>query len=76
VPLKLDSWTIFEATTVAITDVFGDVTVAQPPDGRWNLFRLDALNAPSGLSRLFGRSKTPRQTDIAPAVRFDVVDWK
>jgi len=23
-----------------------------------------------------GRSKTPRRTDIAPAIRFDVVAWK
>jgi hypothetical protein len=50
VPLKLDAWTVFEATAVAITDVFGDVTLAQPPDGRWNLFRLDGA---AGLSRLF-----------------------
>ena len=41
VPIALDAWSIFEATTVAVTDVFGDVTLAQPPDGRWNMFRLD-----------------------------------
>jgi hypothetical protein len=23
-----------------------------------------------------GRSKTPRRTEIAPAIRFDVVAWK
>jgi hypothetical protein len=23
-----------------------------------------------------GRSKTPRRTDVAPAIRFDVVEWK
>ena len=66
VPLKLDSWTVFEATTVAITDVFGDVTVAQPPDGRWNLFRLDALNAPSGLSRLFLTASPPEAINGSP----------
>jgi hypothetical protein len=53
IPLKLDAWTIFEATTVAVTDVFGDTTTAQPPDGRWNMYRLDAEGAPSNLSRLF-----------------------
>jgi hypothetical protein len=53
IPLKLDAWTIFEATTVAVTDVFGDVTVARPPDGRWNLFRLESPTAASNLSRLF-----------------------
>ena len=34
-------WTIFETTTLPITDVFGDTTLASPPDGRWNMFRLD-----------------------------------
>ena len=37
---------IFEATAVAVTDVFGDVTFAEPPDGRWNLFRLDTERNP------------------------------
>jgi len=53
VPMALDAWTIFEATTVAVTDVLGDVTIANPPDGRWNLFRLDTTSSPPGLSRLF-----------------------
>ncbi len=66
VPLRLDTWTVFEATTVAITDVFGDVTVAQPPDGRWNLFRLDARNAPSGLSRLFLTASPAEAIDGSP----------
>jgi hypothetical protein len=53
VPLALDAWSIFETTDVAITDAFGDTVVAKPPEGRWNLFRLDAPAEPGGLSRLF-----------------------
>ena len=53
IPLTLDAWTIFEATAVAVTDVFGDTTIAQPPDGRWNMYRLDTADAPPRLSRLF-----------------------
>jgi hypothetical protein len=52
IPLALDAWTIFETTLVAVTDVFGETTVARPPDGRWNMFRLDN-HAASGLSSLF-----------------------
>lgn len=53
VPLALDAWSIFETTQVAVTDVFGDTTLAQHPAGRWNLFRLDAPAEAGGLSRLF-----------------------
>ena len=53
VPFTLDAWSLFEATAVAVTDVFGDVTIAAPPGGRWNLFRLDAPAQPAGLSNLF-----------------------
>jgi hypothetical protein len=53
VPMTLDAWTIFEATAVAVTDVFGDVTLANPPDGRWNLFRLDTTASPPGLSHVY-----------------------
>ena len=53
VPIALDAWTIFDATAVAVSDVFGDTTLAQPPDGRWNMFRLDAEGASPALSRLF-----------------------
>ena len=53
VPVALDAWSIFEATTVAITDVFGDTTLAGPPEGRWNMFRLDAEALPGGLSHVF-----------------------
>ena len=53
VPLALDAWTIFAPTTVAVTDVFGVTHVAQPPDGRWNMFRLDSDSAAPALSPLF-----------------------
>jgi hypothetical protein len=43
---------IFEATTVAITDVFGETTFAHPLDGRCNMFRHDS-HATAGLSPLF-----------------------
>jgi hypothetical protein len=66
IPLKLDAWTIFDAVTVAITDVFGDVTVAQPPDGRWNLFRLESSTAPSNLSRLFLNASPAESLDGPP----------
>jgi hypothetical protein len=51
-PLALDAWTLFEPTAVAITDVFGETTLAQPPAGRWNMFRLEAGGQSPGLSRL------------------------
>lgn len=50
VPMALDVWTLFEATSVAVTDVFGDVTIANPPAGRWNMFRLDAAANPADLT--------------------------
>jgi len=53
VPVALEAWTIFDPVAVAITDVFGDTTQAQPPDGRWNMFRLDADGPSPALSRLF-----------------------
>jgi hypothetical protein len=53
VPMALDAWTLFEATAVAVTDVFGDVTIANPPAGRWNMFRLDTAANPPALSRLY-----------------------
>jgi hypothetical protein len=52
-PIALDAWSLFDATTVAVTDVFGDVTVAQPPGDRWNLFRLDSSGTRFTLSNLF-----------------------
>ena len=52
IPIALDAWTIYETTAVAITDVFGDTTFATPPDGRWNMFRLDS-HGTAGLSSLF-----------------------
>ena len=52
-PIALDAWSLFDVTTVAVTDVFGDVTVAQPPGGRWNLFRLDSSGTRFTLSNLF-----------------------
>lgn len=53
VPIALDAWSIFDPIAVAIRDVFGDTTLAQPPEGRWNMFRLDAEDASPALSRLF-----------------------
>jgi hypothetical protein len=52
VPIAMEGWTIFETTVVAIRDVFGDTTLASPPDGRWNMFRLDRHGS-SDLSRVF-----------------------
>ena len=67
VPVALDAWTIFDPVTVAITDVFGDTTLAQPPDGRWNMFRLDADGSSPGLSRLFLAS-APIDANDGPAL--------
>jgi hypothetical protein len=53
VPITLDAWSLFDSTAVAVTDVFGDVTLAGRPDGRWNLFRLDSTMNRTGLSNLF-----------------------
>ena len=52
-PIALDAWSLFDATAVAVTDVFGDVTVAQPPGGRWNLFRMHSSGTRATLSNLF-----------------------
>ena len=127
VPITLDAWSLFDATAVAVTDVFGDVTMAGHPPGNWfpllpievGRLALGALwssrtQRPSGrlleelraarrplhqeevppegaqvtrrwqsaraidgsLHFWIGRSKTPRLTDTAPAVRFDVVGYK
>jgi hypothetical protein len=67
VPLTLNAWTAFEATTVAVTDVFGDIANAEPPDGRWNMFRLDAKSGTSGLSRLF-LAASPADADDGVAI--------
>lgn len=67
VPVALDAWSIFEATTVAVTDVFGDTTLASPPDGRWNMFRLDAEALPGGLSRLF-LAAAPAEANDGPPI--------
>ncbi len=50
-PLALDAWTLFEPTRIAITDVFGETTLAQPPAGRWNMFRMESAGPTAGLSR-------------------------
>ena len=65
--MALDAWTIFEATAVAVTDVFGDVTIANPPEGRWNLFRLDTTANPPALSRLY-LAAGPAQAVEGPAL--------
>ena len=66
VPIALDAWTIFEATVVAITDVFGDTTLANPPEGRWNMFRLDTDASPPGLSRVFLAAAPAEANDGPP----------
>ena len=48
-----------------------------PPEGvqvvrRWQ----SARGIDGSLHFWIGRSKTPRRTDIAPGIRFDVVEWK
>ncbi len=53
VPIVLDAWSLFDVTVVAVTDVFGEVTVAAHPAGRWNLFRLDVAGQETALSNLF-----------------------
>jgi hypothetical protein len=52
-PMALDAWSLFEAIEVAVTDVFGDVTVAGPPASRWNLFRLHSSGTRFTLSNVF-----------------------
>jgi hypothetical protein len=53
VPLPLPTHVVNRIITVEITDCFGDVTAAQPPAGRWNLFRPDNPAAPDGLADIF-----------------------
>jgi hypothetical protein len=53
VPLALEAWSLFETTAVAITDVFGDTTLAHPPAGRWNMFRLESDGPAPDLSTVF-----------------------
>ena len=64
VPIALDAWAIYETTAVTITDVFGDTTLAHPPEGRWNMFRLDRHDA-DGLSPLF-IAASPAETIDGP----------
>ena len=48
-----------------------------PPEGAQVVRRWQSARAIDGsLHFWIGRSKTPRRTDIAPAMRFDVVEWK
>ena len=67
VPIALDAWSIFEATRVAITDVFGDTTIANPPEGRWNMFRLDRQIGEPALSPLF-LSASPAEASDGPPI--------
>jgi hypothetical protein len=53
VPLPLPTHVVGRILAVEITDCFGDVTAAQPPSGRWNLFRPDDKAAPDGLGDVF-----------------------
>ena len=47
-----------------------------PPEGAQVVRRWQSARAIDGSLRFWiGRSKTPRRTDIAPAIRFDVVKW-
>ena len=48
-----------------------------PPEGAQIVRRWQSARAIDGSLHFWvGRSKTPRRTDIAPAIRFDIVDWK
>jgi hypothetical protein len=48
-----------------------------PPEGAQIVRRWQSARAIDGsLHFWIGRSKTPRRTDIAPAIRFDVVGWR
>jgi len=48
-----------------------------PPEGAQIVRRWQSARAIDGsLHFWIGRSKTPRRTEIAPAIRFDVVEWK
>jgi hypothetical protein len=67
IPVALDAWTIFETTTVAVTDVFGDTTLASPPAGRWNMFRLDTDASPQELSPLF-LAAAPAEANDGPPI--------
>jgi hypothetical protein len=53
VPLPLPAHVVSRVLVVEITDCFGDVVAAQPPAGRWNLFRPDDAAAPNGLADVF-----------------------
>lgn len=67
VPITLDAWTLFDPVAVAITDVFGDTTLAQPPAGRWNMFRLDSGAPGQALSRLF-LAAAPIEANQGPSI--------
>ena len=48
-----------------------------PPEGAQIVRRWQSARAIDGsLHFWIGRSKTPRRTDIPPAIRFDIVEWK
>jgi hypothetical protein len=67
VPIALDAWSIFDVTVVAVTDVFGEVTMASHPAGRWNLFRLDVAGQADALSNLFVAA-SPADAIEGPAI--------
>ena len=54
-PIALDAWSLFDATTVAVTDVFGDVTVAQPPEAAGTCFDWTRAEHASRLEPVRGR---------------------
>jgi hypothetical protein len=64
IPIALEAWSIFDPVTVRVTDVFGDTTEAQPPDGRWNMFRLETDG--TALSRLFVAAAPIEANEGAP----------
>ena len=48
-----------------------------PPEGAQVVRRWQSARAIDGsLHFWIGRCKTPRKTEIAPAIRFDAVEWK
>lgn len=53
VPVPLVAHTVCQVTSVVITNCFGETVAAQPPAGRWNLFRLDDARTPGGLGAVF-----------------------
>jgi hypothetical protein len=48
----------------------------RPDDGEEGIIQQAARGVDGSLHFWIGRRKTPRRTDLAPALRFDLVEWK